>query len=338
MLRTLSIKAVLAATLFGACAFPGAASAADGEAYREPGVYWRGQGWSVSQKFDEEAGWCSARVDYRGGERLELIGDPASWRLRISHPKWGGIEKGALYGIVLSTDRRWAVRYAAWGFEDDDGARRGLRMPTFPGALKALSRAGAAYFVDEYGDVVAALDMTGSAKAIEQLKSCREDMARAGDVEGRARSRLIVSKAEEGGAERAADGGVDLAQIDAPQADAEAEAGVDSNVEADADSNLEDADQADQAVQADEAETQDAARAAELDGPSTSPDAIEDADRVEDSADASRPRDGAVDSARADAGPEQAEGRALSRDDQVAKAVGAAAARDASRDAPIVVE
>lgn len=192
MLKTIGKHLAFGVIALSAAGFVSSASA-DHYEQHDDNYYWKGGGWTVGQYHTERKGWCAVHVDYRGGERLSLIGTKDEWTLRLSHPGWNGLEAGRRYDLVLRTDGGWSVGYQAWGYRAAKGGRGGFTMPTFPRAMDALSHAGEVYFIDQSGATLAALDLSGSARAIAALRECRADLARNGGFGGRRPSRQSVS-------------------------------------------------------------------------------------------------------------------------------------------------
>ncbi|MBX2855763.1 MAG: hypothetical protein KTR21_12305, partial [Rhodobacteraceae bacterium] len=186
-----SRRLILAAITVSAAALSSMASA-DYKGLDRVKAYDNYGAWRVSQHFTSERNWCSARADYEGGERLVLIASKEDWALRISHPDWRGVTIGQGYELDMRTDSGWGVGYRAWGYRGKDGDYSGLAMQTFPRALDHLAKAHSVYFVDLSGSVISALDLTGSARAIASLRSCKEDLATAGSFDAPPTSALVA--------------------------------------------------------------------------------------------------------------------------------------------------
>lgn len=179
-----SMRRRVARAALSVCAGALAAGAAAAEERAAP-PYWSAEGWTVEEVYADAAGWCAAHADYRGGERLVLIGAKDGWALRVSRVDWGAIEDGRRYPVFVSTDRNWTAGYRAWGYWTASGGRSGYEIHISGRALDALARGRVASVADDSGTRIAALDLAGSARAIGALRDCRAEMEGRGGFEGR---------------------------------------------------------------------------------------------------------------------------------------------------------
>lgn len=129
--------------------------------------------WRIAASGEAGARWCAAKANYAGGKRLSVYAARGGYALSVTDPAWAGVADGLSMIVTLRTDAGWAASYrAATYIPGGETPAGGVMTPAFEGAIAALANAGSMTLETRTGQVLAALDLTDSAAALDALKAC----------------------------------------------------------------------------------------------------------------------------------------------------------------------